>query len=344
MVLMGLVVAGITAGQAAALKPDLSSSAGILHWMNGYRSQPDPLRAAEAIHALSELGELHNQESAGVYLGFAAGVLASNPSKADELVGRMLPMPAEDQWLVVRAVAYSAIPGWKDLLARVAPRVPARGPMLQKYLAGTLPTLAQYSADETSQGWLDRTAKLLKISFKPEAHPVVLRASPEILDTLWGYYFATGDSTPLQHIISLLPWAKDRDLVDRLTLGSMAKYTLAQNASRDPVLLATLKTLRNTEARETRSVLDEVIEAADDVDVSRLRREALAALDELKRKGSATKRDVTLWGQIGEGAVAAGCIAAAVAGQVELGIPCEQKIGPYAFLCSRRLGPHPSPC
>jgi len=29
-----------------------------------------------------------------------------------------------------------------------------------------------------------------------------------------------------------------------------------------------------------------------------------------------------LWGKVGEGALAVGCIAAAAAGQVELGIPC----------------------
>ena len=49
---------------------------------------------------------------------------------------------------------------------------------------------------------------------------------------------------------------------------------------------------------------------------------ANAAIDELKRKGPGTKRDISLWGQIGEGALAIGCIAAAVAGQVEFGIPC----------------------
>ena len=34
------------------------------------------------------------------------------------------------------------------------------------------------------------------------------------------------------------------------------------------------------------------------------------------------RRDISLWGQVGEGAVAIGCIAAALAGQVEFGIPC----------------------
>jgi len=47
-----------------------------------------------------------------------------------------------------------------------------------------------------------------------------------------------------------------------------------------------------------------------------------AAIDELRRKGPGYRRDISLWGQVGEGALALGCIAAAVTGQVEFGLPC----------------------
>ena len=69
-------------------------------------------------------------------------------------------------------------------------------------------------------------------------------------------------------------------------------------------------------------VLAEVIEAAETFETARLRNAALASIDELRRKGPGTRRDISLWGQVGEGAVALGCIAAALAGQVEFGIPC----------------------
>jgi hypothetical protein len=290
--------------------------------MNNYRDKPDPMRAAAAIHELSGLGELRNPESAGVYLGFAAGVLAGNPAKADALVDKMLPVPAEDEWLVVRAIAYSGIPQWRAELARIAPRVTAREPMLQKYVDGKLPTLAQFKLEAAKQDWFQRVTKVSLFTPKPKTKPVVLEPTPELLDTFWGFYYATGDGTSLQHIISMLPWAKNHDDLQKLTLGGMAKYTLAQNASRDPVLLATIKTVRSSEPKDVRPVLDEVIEAADDVDVSHVRSEMLASLDELKTKGPESKRDASFWGQIGQGAIAAGCITAAVAGQVEFGIPC----------------------
>ncbi len=317
-----LVAAWSGTSAAGAAGGEFYSSAEVLKWMNNYRSKPDPMRAATAIHQLSGFGELRNQESAGVYVGFAAGVLAANPAKARVLVNKMLPMPDEDQWLVVRAIAYSGVPTWRMLLTDIAPKVPARGPLLQNYIAGKLPTLRQYKVENASASWTDRFAEYMPFHEKPKMAPVVLKPSPELLDTFWGYYYATGNTAALQNIISLLPWSTDRDDVQRLTLGGMAKYTLAENASRDSVLLATIKAVRGSEPKDVQPVLDQVIEAADNVDVSRVRSEMLASLEELKRKGSATKRNVTFWGQVGEGAIAAGCIGLAVASVGVAGIPC----------------------
>src|SRR5215468_6065434 len=151
MIAAAIVVATWSGTSAAgAAGGEFYSSAEVLKWMNSYRSKPDPMRAALAIHQLSGFGDLRSQESAGVYVGFAAGVLAANPTKARALVNKMLPMPPEDQWLVVRAIAYSGVPTWRMLLTDIAPKVPARGPMLQRYVAGTLPTLRQYKVDSAS--------------------------------------------------------------------------------------------------------------------------------------------------------------------------------------------------
>ena len=316
LVVIAMLTAGGVASQAKATAPrEFYSSAEVLKWINDYRGKPDALRAVQAIRDLSRFGDLRNPETAGVYLGFAAGVLAANPEQAGELVDKMLPLPAEDQWLVVRAIAYSNVPKWRFLLARIRPRVRARGALIENYIAGRQPVLAQFQLEAPKDGWFTR-------NFAAKAKPVVLEPSPELLDTFWGCYFATGSPAALQNVITLLPWSKNKDEVEKLTLGAMAKYTLAENASRDPVLLATLKTVRNAQSKDARPVLNEVIEAADSVDVTRVRREMLASLDELKRKGSATSRDVSFWGQVGQGALAAGCIAAAVAGQVEVGVPC----------------------
>ena len=48
----------------------------------------------------------------------------------------------------------------------------------------------------------------------------------------------------------------------------------------------------------------------------------VAALDELKKKGPGSTRDLASMGAIGEAALSFGCLGLAAAGQVEAGIPC----------------------
>ena len=48
------------------------------------------------------------------YVGFIAGVLSANPSRAESLVAKMLVIDPADHWVLVRAVAYSGLPHWKD--------------------------------------------------------------------------------------------------------------------------------------------------------------------------------------------------------------------------------------
>jgi hypothetical protein len=69
-------------------------------------------------------------------------------------------------------------------------------------------------------------------------------------------------------------------------------------------------------------VLREVIHAAETVNVAALHREQTAAVEKLKREGPEYKKDLSTWGQVGVGAIAVGCVAAAALGQVEVGIPC----------------------
>jgi hypothetical protein len=143
-----------------------------------------------------------------------------------------------------------------------------------------------------------------------------------MIDTYWGYYFATGREGPILRILALLPWSHERDSVEKLTVGSMAKFTLAANASRDAELLALLKRISSNQPKDVEPVLKEVIEAAETVDTGRIGKEALAAVEELRKKGPSSTRDIAWWGQAGEAALSLGCLGLALTGQVEFGIPC----------------------
>jgi hypothetical protein len=223
--------------------------------------------------------------------------------------------------VLVRAIAYSGLPNWKELLATFIDRMPTRRAMIDKYLDGKLPTLDQIAYQTTKPGMLDKIKQVLKLD-NDRKKAVAIEPSPELIDVLWGSYLATGSYQPIGRIIKLLPLANDKDNIDNLTTGSAAKFTLASNAVRDLHLLAMLKRAVKKQPDEVAAVLNDVIETAETVDTARMRKESLAAIDELKQKGPNAKRDLTGLGQIGQGALSMGCVVAAATGQIELGIPC----------------------
>ena len=320
-----VAIAGSLIGAAvvpAAAKPAdaaFLSREAVVAWVDGYRQRPEPHRLPAAVKALSRAGALRDPESAGFHVGFVAAVLGANPTQADALVKKMLPLPDADQWLVVRAIAFSGLPVWQDLMRQTAPRLPARQAMIDRYLAGHLPTLDRIE--------LDRSPTLfekmqMQAGIKVKSPEVSFGKNPELLDTLWGQYFATGDYKPVYRILGMLPWSRERDSVERLTVGSMAKVTLANNATMYPDLLALIKSMAKYQPDEVAAPLAEVIQAAETAQAPRLKKDALAAIEELKRKGPGFRRDMTLWGTVGQGAIAVGCIAAAVVSLTAAGIPC----------------------
>lgn len=306
--------------------PTLTSLQSTVDWINDFRRTRDTARAPLAIRALSYYGGFKEPEAAGVYVGFIAGIIGSDPDQADKLIDAMLPVRDEDQWAVVRGIAYSGLPNWQDVLRRHAHKLEGRQTMVADYLNGRLPTLGKLTIKPSPTTW-ERVKENFAINWpgeiKPEK-PIMLEPSQEVLDILWGYYLASDSYAPILRVVELLAWSKDRDSVDKLTVGSMAKYTLASNASRDAKLLGKLQTIRDAKGQnqDTKILLDDVIHAAQIADSGRLRKDALAAIEQLKIKGPNYKREVGTWAKVGQGTLAVGCVAAAVAGAAMLGLPC----------------------
>ena len=309
------------AAAAPRLSPALNSTDAILKWINAYRHKPDPEGLPTVVRAFSGMQAFKDAESSGPYIGFIAGVLGNNPARAEGLVAQMLPIDPADHWVLVRAIAYSGLTNWKDLLATFVDRMPTRRAMIDKYLDGRLPTLAQIDFQAAKPGMLDKIKTTLHLD-KERKKAVALEPTPELIDVLWGYYLATGSYAPIQSVIKLLPLANDKDNVDNLTTGSAAKFTLASNAVRDTELLAMLQWAVKSQPKDIAPVLKDVIETAETVDTVHMRQESLAAIEDLKVKGPNTKRELSGWGQVGQGALSMGCVVAAATGQIELGIPC----------------------
>ena len=279
--------------RAPPAQPDITRSEQILKWINDYRQAPTPDRLPDMVRAMGNLGLFRELESAGVYIGFIAGVIGANPERAEQLVSRMFPMPPEDQVVLIRAIAYSGLPDWKGLLGLFVERMPARMVLIRRYLYGDGKTLAELEPDD---GY--------------------------VIDLLWGYYFATGNPEPVRRIVATLAWSTDKNSVEKLTIGSMSKWTLATNASREKDLLDILHDEMNRQPAEVRTPLREVIEAAETFETGKIRKEAVAAVEELKARGPESSRNFAWWGQVGQTTFALGCVAAAATGQVQFGIPC----------------------
>ena len=266
----------------------------VLKWINGYRLNPEPRRLPVAVQSMSALGLTKDMDQAGLYIGFTAGVLGSNIDMAEDLVGKMFPLPPEDQVLVIKAIAYSGLPDWRGLMTKFVERMPARKVLIRKFLYEKKPVLADLS----------------------------MKADTSAIDVNWGYYFATGSEAPIRRIVSALAWSVDKDNVETLTAGSMVKWTLAQNAAHDADLLAMLKGMSSEVEAKAQAPLAEVIDAAETLELAKLRKDALASIEALKTKGPESVRNYNWWGQAGQTVLALGCVAAGVMGHVEFGIPC----------------------
>jgi hypothetical protein len=336
--LLALVLSAAAPAAAAALaNKSLNSTDAVLKWINTYRHNPEPEELPAAVRALSKMQAFKDAESSGPYIGFIAGVLGGNPDRAAILIEEMLPIDPADHWVLVRAIAYSGLPDWREQLATFVDRMPTRRAMIDKYLDGKLPTLDQIDYQPPRLGVFDKLKVSLHID-KERQKAVAIEPTPELIDILWGYYLAGGEYTPIGKVIRLLPLSNDHDSVDNLTTGSAAKFTLASNAVRDTDLLGMLKWSVKSQPKDVSVVLQDVIDTADTVDTVHMRQESLAAIEELKEKGPNSKRELSGWGQVGQGALSMGCVVAAATGQFELGIPCV--IGGAAYTASLQYATH----
>jgi hypothetical protein len=288
-----LVAAGIPAFAAVPPPPGFVSADDITRFVNDYRQHPRPALLPAAVRAMARLGLLADEEGAAVHIGFIAGALGGNQVQAEKLIAAMLPLRSDEQAVLIKAIAFSGLPNWRGILNDFVDRLADHRKLIDSLSTGKSVLLMAKPVDE------GRT-----------------------LDMLWGYYLATGYYEPIQRIITVLPWSDNRENLDKLAVGSMAKWTLASNAAKDPDLLKLYYSESQVVPDKVAKPLKDVIDAVEMAETSRIKKDAQAAIEDLKAKGPASKRTLAWDAQLGTTAIAAGCIAAEVTGHVELGIPC----------------------
>lgn len=290
---------------SAAIAPAIASTgsgagqsqAELLQWIDSYRLKPDVKDVPRAVKAMSGLGLFTGQDKAAFFIGFLAGVLGDNPKTARRHIRKLLPLPANEQAVIIKAIAFSGLPDWREILGELQPQFEARRVLLVKYLAGDALPLQQLTLD----------------------------AEPNLLDTLWGYYYATGRFEPVIQIISSLDWVAREDEPDKLTIGSMVKWTLAANAGRNDELLKLYRMQVAHQPLTVAAELQDVIDAVEDFDPDRIRREETKKLDEIARRPPKSNEDGS-WSRwaakAGSTVISLGCVVASAAGQAEIAAPC----------------------
>lgn len=305
------------ANGAAPERVRFASPEAVSQWITQYHDYPRPEQVPSAVHAMRQLGLFRDQRKAGFFIGFIAGVLGANQLKAESLIADMFPMPPKDQAIIIRSIAYSALPDWqrRQLLETFSERMPLRRPLIDKFLTGKEKTVWELPLDHNA----------------------------DILDTLWGYYSASGYREPVVRIIHALKWSERQEDLDgfsltkvldqynlfkegpdleRVTIGSLAKWTLAANAERDRDLLDLYRTELNYQPKKIVAALKDVISASEEFEAERIRDDAKAAVLAVKRQANSPYSSMSNAAYAGSVAISTACVVANVLGHPEIGAPC----------------------
>ena len=294
--------------QGAFTSPDQ-----LMDWISNYRDHKEPARVPAAVHAMKDYGLFGDEEKAWFCTGFIAGVLGANPKDGPGMISKMFPMPDKEQAVIIRAIAYSGRPDWRELLEKNASKMKLRRPLIDDFLAGKRPTLMTLPLDHGG--------------------------SPGIY-ALWGYYVATGQHEPVVRIMEALRWSKtkadsgfsfrkvfsgwgsDPSAVEKITTGGTAKWTLASYAERDRELLALYRAELGRQPEEIAIPLKDVIEAAENFESEKVRKDQFGAIDDAQRQKLSNEAGMTKGATAGSIAIATGCVAASALGQAYIALPC----------------------
>jgi hypothetical protein len=284
----------------------------LLEWLYNYSRRPTPWRVPAAVRAMRNLGLFTDEEKAGFCTGFIAGVLGKNPKDGPGLITKMLPMPDKDQAILIRAIAFSGRPDWRELLEKYRSRMPLRHPLIDSYLSGQAKTLMEVDLSDGS--------------------PVVY--------TLWGYYVATGQYQPVVRIIEGLRWSKQKDdgrfswgkiwsgwktdpsAVDKITVGATAKWTLASYAERNRDLLDLYRAEYERQPKDIAEPLKDVILAAELFESEKVRKDQYGAVADAQKVQAGNEAGMSKAATAGSIAIATGCVAASALGQIYVAVPC----------------------
>ena len=104
---------------------------------------------------------------------------------------------------------------------------------------------------------------------------------PQIAEFYWGAFFASGNPAYAKKLLELAAFAAEQNDLALWTIGSMAKWSLAMNSRRHPVLHSILEAEKRSADKTTQDLIDDVLK----VDPARMQRDMLAFRNRQIRSG-----------------------------------------------------------
>src|SRR5215475_9864835 len=138
-------------------------------WMFFYYKNPQPDKLIENVRAMSKRGQLANVQTAGVIPAFLSQVFAQNPGSIDQWMTSLKDLPQNDLYTLYNALWLSNTKEGRAVLTKAGLEMPG----------SAVPDLLTVEVNE-----------------------------PMLIDALWGYFMATGDTRIVRRVISGFNYSK----------------------------------------------------------------------------------------------------------------------------------------
>ncbi|MCU7797281.1 MAG: hypothetical protein KZQ75_09140 [Candidatus Thiodiazotropha sp. (ex Myrtea spinifera)] len=187
---------------AVADDSQFSSQEELGKWFTYYYLESGPDRVGAAIRYMSESGALEEANALPGIFGFLSGFFTSNPNEVKKITSELEDLPDNHFSVVLLGFWYANLPNSQT--------------EVYQYL--------------DSRKNLEDQLSYLRTGKPMALHEIPLEQGPWVLDALWGEFFATGRSKPVERIAEALPWIEVKGDIDRLLVGGAAKWSLSSNA------------------------------------------------------------------------------------------------------------------
>lgn len=192
----------LLASHFAFARTEFESQESVSDWVTFYYKHPDPDSIPDAVKYMSRSGILDNKDAISPIFGFLSGVFRKNPEKINYWLKDLRNIKDNHFEVIILGLWYSGLPDSKSRVSSL---------------------LEKHSRLKPEFSFVN---KGLPISIEE----IPLEQGPWVLDALWGEFMATGEKTPVQRIISTLPWSEVKGDVNRLMIGGSARWSLTSNA------------------------------------------------------------------------------------------------------------------